>query len=92
MNSKKQKLQSEVFLACLDVLCRANVTVLDSDPNLAADISQAIESLSSAIQATDAAEDSQEALGNRVGAQNIPLKHDEIIDVLTNEVISQENS
>lgn len=92
MNQKKQKLPSEVFLTCLDVLCRANATVIDSDPNLAADISQAIESLSSAIQATDTGEDSQEALENKVAAQNISLKPDEIIDVLTNEVISQENS
>lgn len=78
----------------MDVLCRANATIIDSDPNLAADISQAIENLSSAIQATDADtdENSQETLGNEVAKQNIPLKRDEIIDVLTNEVISQENS
>jgi hypothetical protein len=92
MNLKKQKLQSEVFVTCLDVLCRASATVHDRDPNLAADISQAIESLTSAIQATDAGENSQEALGNRGASQNIALKHDKIVDVLTNEVVSLEKS
>ena len=92
MNLKKQKLQSEIFVTCLDVLCRASATVHDKDPNLAADISQAIESLTSAFQATDAGENSQEALENKGVSGNIPLKHDEIVDVLTNKVISQENS
>jgi len=52
-NDVKQNLQSEVLISCLDVLCRANATVFESDPKLAADISQAIESLSIALQNED---------------------------------------
>ena len=49
-NDGKQNLQSEVLLSCLDVLCRANATVFETDPKLAADITQAIEALSDALQ------------------------------------------
>jgi hypothetical protein len=45
-----QNLPPEVLISCLDVLCRANATVFESDPKLAADIAQAIESLSTALQ------------------------------------------
>ncbi|MBU0910837.1 MAG: hypothetical protein KKA54_01875 [Proteobacteria bacterium] len=52
-NDVKQDLQSEVLISCLDVLCRANATVFESDPKLAADITQAIEALSNALQNDD---------------------------------------
>ncbi|MEW6521057.1 MAG: hypothetical protein AB1461_16755 [Thermodesulfobacteriota bacterium] len=48
-NDVKQNLQPEVLISCLDVLCRANATVFESDPKLAADITQAIEALSNAL-------------------------------------------
>jgi len=52
-NDVKQNLQPEVLISCLDVLCRANATVFESDPKLAADITQAIEALSNALQNED---------------------------------------
>lgn len=96
-----QNLPPEVLISCLDVLCRANATVFESDPKLAADIAQAIESLSTALQC-------QEQPANAGPAMDMPFQDplpepleyrkkeivsdylrgdDAIVDVLTNEVI-----
>ena len=96
-----QNLPPEVLISCLDVLCRANATVFESDPKLAADIAQAIESLSTALQC-------QEQPANAAPANALPFQDplpdpleyrkkeivsdylrgdDAIVDVLTNEVI-----
>ena len=102
-NDVKQNLQSEVLLSCLDVLCRANATVFESDPKLAADITQAIEALSDALQNDEPAANTGQPNGKQASSPEHPrepadyLKKDDfpeyfpadeiIVDVLTNEII-----
>ncbi len=97
----KRHLKSEVLINCLDVLCRANATVFESDPKLAADISQAIESLSIALQNEDPSTNTLQT--NTAQNPEQPLEpadyckknsapeyfpgDNPIVDVLTNEVI-----
>ena len=78
-----QNLPPEVLISCLDVLCRANATVFESDPKLAADIAQAIESLSTALQCQEQPLEyrKKEVVSDYLGGD------DAIVDVLTNEVI-----
>jgi len=105
-NDVKQILQQEVLISCLDVLCRANATVFESDPKLAADITQAIESLSTALQNDDPQANTCQT--NAVPYPEQPLEpadycknnkapdyfpaDDPIVDVLTNEVIRKPSS
>ncbi len=92
MSSKKERLQPEVIISCLDVLCRANVSVSGSDPRLAADISQAIDSLSAAMQDIGADDAYPQKTLKMDATRNIKFKHEEIVDVLTNEVVSLRKS
>jgi hypothetical protein len=100
-NDVKQDLQNEVLISCLDVLCRANATVFESDPKLAADIAQAIESLTTALQSEEPSANTWQT--NTAQYRERPLEpadyckknsvpgyfpsDDAIVDVLTNEVI-----
>ncbi len=90
MNDNTSKaLKPEVLISCLDVLCRANASVVENDPKLAADISQAIESLSLALQSSTQSRD--DASGPAVAGQGEQRcgrnRQEEVLDVLTNEVI-----
>ncbi|MBI5559076.1 MAG: hypothetical protein HY885_15725 [Deltaproteobacteria bacterium] len=118
----RENMQPEVLINCLDVLCRANATVYESDPKLAADIAQAIESLTNALQSQDLSTpaptyhdepantrtDRDEPRQNARPRRHEPLDpmdylkkdkipgyshgSEEIIDVLTNEVIRKPSS
>lgn len=88
MSSKvNKKLQHEVLFSCLEVLSRANATVSGSDPKLASDISDAIESLSCALQMAGKPEDLQEYRKKNTASKYINESDDVIVDVLTNEIL-----
>ncbi|MFZ5759390.1 MAG: hypothetical protein ACOY32_07165 [Thermodesulfobacteriota bacterium] len=90
MNDNTSKgLKPEVLISCLDVLCRANASVVENDPKLAADISQAIESLSLALQSSTQGRDdtSKPTVSGQKGQAYARKRQEEIVDVLTNEVI-----
>ncbi|MCB2183721.1 MAG: hypothetical protein KQH63_16930 [Desulfobulbaceae bacterium] len=121
MSADKKKFNQEILLNCLDVLCRANATVFESDPKLAADITQAIEALSDSLNSDDSLDEttSEDAGITQQESKSEPfvfeeengildvfsiktlkeaqekiseLTHhgtDEIVDVLTNEVIKK---
>lgn len=87
MSNVKNKLKYDVIFSCLDVLSRANATVSSSDPILASDITNAIESLSNALQTVESPDDTK-----KIRKKNSDLKHifnhdDVIVDVLTNEIL-----
>ncbi len=84
---KKKKLKSDVLLSCLDVLCRANVSVVDENPHLAAEITQAIESLSLALQSEDIVEKPKVYKKKDCTTKYIRDYNEKIVDVVTNEVI-----
>ena len=84
---KKKKLKSEVLLSCLDVLCRANVSIVDENPHLAAEITQAIESLSQALQGEDIEEKPEVYKKKDCTTKYIRDYNEQIVDVVTNEVI-----
>ncbi|MFH1217185.1 MAG: hypothetical protein V1706_11855 [Pseudomonadota bacterium] len=91
-----QELQPEVLISCLDVLCRANATVFESDPKLASDISHAIESLTLALQSQcqPREEEITEVIGKEKTIKYVDDDHDQesIVDVLTNEIIYKPSS
>lgn len=87
MKPIKKKLRPEILIGCLDALCRANATVLESDPKLAADISQAIEALARAIEGEDSTEDPEEFKRKDSATKYIRNYDDEVVDILTDEVI-----
>lgn len=122
MSADKKKFNQEILLNCLDVLCRANATVFESDPKLAADITQAIEALSDSLNSDDSLDETTSEEGAGITQQESKsepfvleeengildvlsiktlkeaqekiseLTHhgtDEIVDVLTNEVIKK---
>ncbi len=84
---KKKKLKSDVLLSCLDVLCRANVTIVDENPHLAAEISQAIESLSLALQSEDIVEKPQECRKKDGVTKYVRDSKEQVVDVFTKEII-----
>ncbi len=75
VKGSKKRMQPEVFINCLEVLCRANATIAGIDPCLAHDISQAIESLMSSLHAEEPKN------------KYVQCHENKIVDVLTNEVI-----
>ena len=86
----KKKLQHEVLFSCLDVLSRANATVGGADPKLACDISDAIESLTSALQGAESGGEvkSNAATPVKVDCDVVEGHHDDVIvDVLTNKIV-----
>jgi hypothetical protein len=85
MKGGKKKLQYDVIFSCLDVLSRANATVSSSDPKLAADISNAIESLSCALQMAEKQENVQEYRKKNTVSKYLNERDEVIVDVLTNE-------
>ena len=87
MNGGKKKLQYDVIFSCLDVLSRANATVVGSDPKLAADIANAIESLSCALQMAEKTEDVQEYRKKNTVSKYLNERDEVIVDVLTNEIL-----
>ena len=86
-NNVKKKLQYDVLFSCLDVLSRANATVSGSDPKLASDISDAIESLSCALQMADNPDDLQEYRKRNTASKYVNECDDVIVDVLTNQIL-----
>lgn len=86
-NNPKKKLQYDVLFNCLDVLSRANATVIGSDPNLALDIIGAIESLSSVLQMADIPKETQEYRKKNAASKYVNECDREIVDVLTNEIL-----
>ena len=84
---KKKTLKSDVLLSCLDVLCRANVSVAEDNPHLAAEISQAIESLSEALQNNDIAGKPDEYKKKDDATKYSREYKEQIVDVFTKEVI-----
>ncbi|OKY76015.1 MAG: hypothetical protein BM485_05075 [Desulfobulbaceae bacterium DB1] len=84
-----QKLQPEVLINCLDVLCRANASVFESDPKLASDISQAIESLTVALQSHNSPQEDENIDADKGGEREKYVRdyEESIVDVLTNEII-----
>ncbi|MBW1792602.1 MAG: hypothetical protein JRJ14_10170 [Deltaproteobacteria bacterium] len=87
-NNVKKKLQYDVLFSCLDVLSRANATVSGSDPKLASDISDAIESLSCALQGAEKpGNDLQEYIKRKTASKYVNECDDVIVDVLTNEIL-----
>ena len=83
----KKKLQHDVLFSCLDVLSRANATVSGSDPKLASDISDAIESLSCALQMAGKPEEMEEYGKKNTVSKYVNESDDIIVDVLTNEIL-----
>lgn len=83
----KKKLKSDVLLSCLDVLCRANVSVVDENPHLAAEITQAIESLSQALQSEDIVEKPEEYKKRDGAKKYVRDCKQQVVDVFTKEVI-----
>ncbi len=75
------------FSSCLDVLSRANATVVGSDPKLASDISEAIESLSCALQMADKGEDIKEYRKKNNALKYVNECDEIIVDVLTNKIL-----
>jgi len=98
-NNTNQSEPAEIFITCLDVLCRANATVFDIDPKLASDISQAIAILSTALQREDFTAPQKATTGapsklaepfdyyKRDIVPDYSPESETIIDVLTNEII-----
>lgn len=99
-NNTNQSEQSEIFITCLDVLCRANATVFEIDPKLASDISQAIAVLSTALQNEDFTAPKRATTLESPNKYKDPFDYckkdmipayspdsETIIDVLTNEII-----
>ncbi|MCB2183776.1 MAG: hypothetical protein KQH63_17240 [Desulfobulbaceae bacterium] len=87
MKVVKKKLKQEVLVGCLDVLCRASANAVENDPHLAADILDAIESLTLALQGETQAEQPVDIEKKDNGQKYVSLYEDNIVDVLTNEVI-----
>ena len=87
MKTVKKKLQSEVLIGCLDVLCRANASIFESDPKLASEISQAIDALTESLQAEGQQNENRDYKREDNSSKYVPDHDDEIVDVLTNEVI-----
>lgn len=83
----KKKLQYDVLFSCLDVLSRANATVVGSDPKLASDISDAIESLSCALQMAEKPGEVKEYRKKNNALKYVNECDDVIVDVLTNEIL-----
>ena len=97
----RQNLPPEVLISCLDVLCRANATLFESDPKLSADIAQAIEALTIALQSQDQSVKPEPASAlpfqepflepceyrKKEIVSRSSCSDDVIVDVLTNEVI-----
>jgi hypothetical protein len=87
MSGVKKKLQYDVIFSCLDVLSRANATVSGSDPKLASDIADAIESLSFALQSAENPDDISEFRKKNSASKYVNERDDVIVDVLTNEIL-----
>ncbi|MFO7761754.1 MAG: hypothetical protein ACQES8_06065 [Thermodesulfobacteriota bacterium] len=84
----KKKLKQEVLVGCLDVLCRARASadMVENDPYLRTDISDAIESLTKALQGETQSDESTKYKKDNA-EKYVSLHEDDIVDVLTNEVI-----
>jgi len=87
MSGVKKKLQYDVIFSCLDVLSRANATVSGSDPKLATDIANAIESLSCALQMAQAPDDLYEYRKKNTASKYVNERDEVIVDVITNEIL-----
>ncbi len=80
-----------MLISCLDVLCRANANVIESDPKLAADISQAIEALSQSLNTKVAQEETEQYRKKDNASKYVAEYDDDIVDVLTNKIIYKQS-
>ncbi len=85
--TKEKKLKPEILLNCLDVLCRANVSVAEENPHLASEIIHAIESLAQALQSEEVVEKPDESLKKDGTTKYTRDYKENVVDVLTNEVL-----
>ena len=82
----KKKLKPEILLSCIDVLCKANVSLRDTDSRLATEISEAIQALTHAIE--NYADKEEEGVIRRDNAKKqIKSLEDTVVDLFTNEII-----
>lgn len=83
-----KKLKPEVLVSCLDVLCRANASLKETDSKLASEITDSIQALTDALE--NHSEPEEEGYRRKDNSSK-PVKRyeDNIVDLFTNEVLYQ---
>ena len=84
----KKKLKPEILLSCLDVLCRANASLTDTDSKLASEIADSIRSLTDAIENYSEPEEEEYRRRDNV-SKYVKTYEDNVVDLFTNEVLYQ---